>query len=216
MILSSAAGSQRLHRSPSGLLRNAIWVHGQRSSLVPHSLPAKASGKRNSSTPGYSTRALARVVLGRCVIWTCGPGERSPKMLGANQLFAIKPRVRSREVRVCCDRVPSRPARKFARDRDGGRRTLSRDTRMSRSRCESQLPRVNRELAGAAARSQEARDTAPVVPGGRTAPSALGRRPARCSPRPREERCWVHKIANVLDTPPRACSPRRMRRCTRL
>ena len=40
-----------------------------------------------------------------------------------------------------------------------------------------------------------------------TARSGSGARCARCSPRPREQRCWFHKISNVLAALPKSAHP---------
>ena len=62
-------------------------------------------------------------------------------------------------------------------------------------------------LGGPAARPASAAGCGPRCSPSATGRWGSGRRCATCSPRPATQRCWVHKVANVLNALPKSAQP---------
>ena len=69
------------------------------------------------------------------------------------------------------------------------------------------LPGVDRVVGRPAARPASGAGCEPRCSPSVTARSGSGARCATCSPRPATQRCWVHKVANVLNALPKSVQP---------
>ena len=161
---------------------------------------------------GLSTRATS------CPRWASSsaprPGLSAPVITKLTETWKAEQRgFAARDLSRCGLRLPvgrrdprqhpAGGAQAVPAGHDRGARRRAQGARRARRR----LPRVDRVVGGPAARLRPARDACAGARDRATARSGSGARCGRCSPGTREQRCWFHKIANVLGALPKSAHP---------
>ena len=231
----AAGGAQRPRRPRAGAHRGRArsrWSRRGSTTGAPTRRPASGAGsprrscRRGAASPRRSPRCCRCCTCTACPRATSCPALEQFLGIGGGPVRAgdhpadravagrgtrlRRPGSVQRGLRVPVGRrhPPQRPP-------GGGETVPAGDGRGARRRHQGarrpgrRLPGVDRVVGRPAARLRPPRHARPGAGGRATARSGSGPRCARCSPSTREQRCWFHKIANVLAALPKSAHPGR-------